>query len=161
MDFGMTRYFFGKKAEELLEVDIPFLGGSAYYSFLLYPELFTYSSRLEILSEKSQFSYSVIGDFTVPDAIDLASKLPRAKAVLDGLCCTVTSQPISLGNWASELGREVIHRHLFCVAHPGVTNFALGTIFEIWGFGIQACVDSNLDQIKFPEVTGSVHLERG
>ncbi|NKC22821.1 hypothetical protein HED50_14660 [Ochrobactrum oryzae] len=81
--------------------------------------------------------------------------------MLDGLCCTVTSQPISLGNWASELGREMIHRHVFCVADPGVTNFALGTIFEIWGFGIQACVDSNLDENNFPDITGSVHLERG
>ncbi|MCK4205439.1 hypothetical protein J3U99_11740, partial [Brucella pituitosa] len=107
---------------------------------------------LRIFDLDAELAYSVFGYFDLTDAIDLAMKLPPARAELDGLrlSCTESSM-VDLGELGRHYGRYRVGNHLYRVEHSGQTDIPVGTLFEHWGLGIKPCDPDKETAIEFDE----------
>lgn len=141
---------FGEDAQLILDADIPVAQGQAYFSSLKYPDSMYRVSRLRIFDLDTEFAYSVFGYFDLTDAIDLAMKLPPARAELDGLRLSCAQMSVvDLGELGRNYGRCRVENHLFRVEHAGLTNIPVGTLFEHWGLGIRPCDPAQATGVEF------------
>ena len=143
---------FGEDAQIILDAEIPVAQGQTYFSSLKYRDSMYRVSRLRIFDLDTELAYSVFGYFDLTDAIDLAMKLPPARAELDGLrlSCTQTST-VELGELGRHYGRNHVGNHLFRVEHAGLTNIPVGTLFEHWGLGVRPCDPGQTTRAEFDE----------
>ncbi len=143
---------FGEDAQIILDAEIPVVQGEAYFSSLKYRDSMYRVSRLRILDLDTEFAYSVFGYFELTDAINLAMKLPPARAELDGLrlSCTETST-VELGELGRHYGRYCVGNHLYRVEHSGQTDIPVGTLFEHLGLGIRPCDPAQATRAEFDE----------